>query len=96
MTPLAASLLDLDCAASALAQICGESERGKAIREKVKAVRRAAAEVRLADLAAHPEQLSPIEAVRKVVEHALRAGIEFPDIAGAVNCVREDNPGGIL
>jgi hypothetical protein len=93
MTPLSTALLELDVSAMSLAQICGESERGKAIRERVSAVRRAAAEARIADLAAHPEQVPPKQAVQAVIEQALRAGVEFPEIVGWVNGVREDNPG---
>ncbi len=89
MTPLAQSLLELDREASSFAALLGQSDRGKMIRERIKAVRLAAANVRIADLAAHPDQVDPEEAVRLVVQLAIEVGVTFPVIVGAVNSVSE-------
>ena len=93
MTPLVSSLLELDREASAFAAMLGQSDRAKRVKDWIRAVRRAASGAIVSDLAVHPDRTPPAEAVRLVVEHALRAGLEFPEIVGVVNSVSERDCG---
>ncbi len=89
MTPLAQRILELDVAATALAQTLGRTERADDVRRRVKELRLAAGRVVLAELAAHVAQVDPAEAVRLVVEHALHAGLDWQTIVAMVNTASE-------
>jgi len=89
LTPLAQRILELDVAATALANTLGRTDRGDQVRRHVKNLRLAAGRVVLAELATHPEQIEPAEAVRLMINHAIAAGMEWTAIAAAVNNASE-------
>jgi hypothetical protein len=89
LTPLAQRILELDVAATALANTLGRSERADRIRKRVKDMRLASGRVLLAELATHPGQVEPAEAIRLMIEQAMAAGMEWQTIVVAVNTARE-------
>jgi hypothetical protein len=89
MTPLAERLLAVDVSALALANVLGRSDRADEIRRHLADLRRAGSVALLAELATHPEQIAPAEAVRLMIDHAIAAGLEWTAIAAAVNTASE-------
>ena len=94
MTPLAQALLNVDVATSALANTLGRSEVGRKIRDQLKDLRQAAAKAHLSELAEHQTNVEPKEAVRLVLQSAMRAGVDWQEIVGVVNTISEDRVGG--
>ncbi|MDR3437159.1 hypothetical protein [Telmatospirillum sp.] len=90
LTPLAQRILELDVAAMALANALGRTDRANQIRKRVKDLRLASGRVVLADLATHPDQVEPAEAVRMMIEQAIAAGMEWQAIVAAVNTASEE------
>ena len=89
MTPLAQRILELDVAATALANALGRTDRAQQIRERVRAVRLISGRLLLAELVSQPGQVEPAEAVKLVIEQAMAAGMEWPTIVAAVNTASE-------
>jgi hypothetical protein len=89
MTPFAQRLLEADVAAQALANILGESERANQIRSRLRDLRRAGSSALLAELATHPDQVGPEQAVKLVIEHSLTAGLDWPTLVAMVNTASE-------
>jgi hypothetical protein len=89
MTPLAQTILELDVTAMAIVDVLRRSERADQLRQCVKNLRVAAGRVVLAELATHPDQVEPAEAVRMVIEHAIAAGVGWQDVVAIVNTASE-------
>jgi hypothetical protein len=94
MTPLAQALLEVDVATLALVNTLGRSDRSNKIRDRLKELRVAAAKAHLTELVEHPPAIEPKEAVRQVLQSAMRAGVNWHDIVGLVNTISEDRVGG--
>jgi hypothetical protein len=94
MSPLAQHLLDLDVAASALANALGRTDRAADVRRKIKELRLAASPLVLADLAVNPSQLPPTEAVKLVIDHAVAAGVDWQTLAALFNTASERRAAG--
>lgn len=89
MTPLTLRSLEVDAAVMALLDTLGRTDRANLVRQRLKDLRLVTARLLLADLAAHPDQVEPADAVKLVIEAALAAGMEWPAIVAAVNSASE-------